>query len=346
MPLASQPGSALYFWAFDAIDVDPQTATTIIWLQGGPGSSGMLGLFMEQGPYRWNGSGLHVNSYTWARNYNLVFFDQPAGTGFSVLGNISNIVTTGEEYASQLVEALELLFNLYPHLNNFYILGESYSGHYAPTTAEAIVEANQKNGDFFKLHGIGVGNGFNAPAFQTAYSAEFAVSNGLIGFASLDLVNNASEACESDPSLPRSVPNLLRPLALHPLPSSLDAGRASYAKGDNITSYIQMGEMFGIILDESGGICQYNIRKTLGDCYNTDSLEAFLNSPGMATKVHAGNTSHFHMDNPAIFVALIPRAFQCQEKMEGKLFPIRLLPSLFRRSGPDAESGGPVQCAS
>ena len=63
---------------------------TLIWLNGGPGSSSQLGNLMELGPFWVIRSGsqntsydIIRNNYTWVKEYNVIFIDQPVGTGLS-----------------------------------------------------------------------------------------------------------------------------------------------------------------------------------------------------------------------------------------------------------------------
>jgi vitellogenic carboxypeptidase-like protein len=62
---------------------------TLIWLNGGPGESSQWGNFNEMGPLtvrrKLVGTGLEVvvNKNSWNREYNLLFIDQPVGTGLS-----------------------------------------------------------------------------------------------------------------------------------------------------------------------------------------------------------------------------------------------------------------------
>ena len=60
----------------------------IIWLNGGPGSSSQLGNLMELGPLWIKESSdkpfdIVRNQYAWTNEYNVLFVDQPVGTGLS-----------------------------------------------------------------------------------------------------------------------------------------------------------------------------------------------------------------------------------------------------------------------
>lgn len=90
-------GSALAFFFYGKWDVtDPaelKSIPTIIWLNGGPGSSSQLGNFMELGPLvlRKNISvGIVQNQFSWVKKYNVLFVDQPVGTGLSYADTTSS----------------------------------------------------------------------------------------------------------------------------------------------------------------------------------------------------------------------------------------------------------------
>ena len=58
----------------------------VIWLNGGPGSSSQLGNFFECGPYRLVTSNMKPydivrNNDSWTKDFNVIFVDQPVGTG-------------------------------------------------------------------------------------------------------------------------------------------------------------------------------------------------------------------------------------------------------------------------
>ncbi|CAN1747556.1 Serine carboxypeptidase-like 49 [Linum perenne] len=56
----------------------------VIWLTGGPGCSSELAIFYENGPFSIaNNMSLVWNKYGWDQASNLIYVDQPTGTGFS-----------------------------------------------------------------------------------------------------------------------------------------------------------------------------------------------------------------------------------------------------------------------
>ena len=54
----------------------------VVWLTGGPGCS--LAIFYENGPFKINDNlTLKLNPYSWNTNANMLYVDQPVGTGYS-----------------------------------------------------------------------------------------------------------------------------------------------------------------------------------------------------------------------------------------------------------------------
>ncbi|KAJ1964474.1 hypothetical protein GGI12_001394 [Dipsacomyces acuminosporus] len=82
---AKDSGAAkLFYWYFPAIAPKVEDPPLLLWIQGGPGSSSMIGLFTEMGPFDLTDDGQFIRrNITWANEYNLLVVDQPAGTGFS-----------------------------------------------------------------------------------------------------------------------------------------------------------------------------------------------------------------------------------------------------------------------
>ena len=87
---------------------------TVIWLNGGPGCSSMDGALMEIGPYRVKKDGnLALNDGSWDEFANLLFIDNPVGTGFSYV-DTDSYVHELDEMANQMVIFLEKWFAIFP----------------------------------------------------------------------------------------------------------------------------------------------------------------------------------------------------------------------------------------
>lgn len=94
-----------FFWFIEARD-KPETAPLTIWLNGGPGSSSMIGLFEESGPCEIvqmsDGSfGTHARVWGWDRSSNMLYVDQPNLVGLSyddVTPASHNLITNGFDY--------------------------------------------------------------------------------------------------------------------------------------------------------------------------------------------------------------------------------------------------------
>lgn len=164
------PGSegttkSIFYW-FVAKRGGAADAPTVLWTNGGPGCSGLLGFMSEQGPFRPDKDGnLALNADAWTQLANMVFIEQPAGVGFSTVGTDADL-TTGDEQASvDAVAAIEVLFSdKFPSLagNDFYLSSESYGGHYMPWFSRELVRA-QAAGRMadLKFTGMLVGNPFS-----------------------------------------------------------------------------------------------------------------------------------------------------------------------------------------
>nr|CAD7568807.1 unnamed protein product [Timema californicum] len=121
--------SNLFFWFFPAQNVS--SAPLLLWLQGGPGASSLMALFVENGPYIVDTEGeLQKRNINWALNHNIIYLDNPAGTGFSFTDSDLGYARNQTDVAENVYTALLQFFQLFPELqeNDFYVTGESYGG--------------------------------------------------------------------------------------------------------------------------------------------------------------------------------------------------------------------------
>jgi carboxypeptidase C (cathepsin A) len=73
-----------FFWYFEARK-NPENAPTALWLNGGPGSSSLKGLFQENGPCTVNpdSNSTRLNPWSWNQDVNMLYIDQPVQSGLS-----------------------------------------------------------------------------------------------------------------------------------------------------------------------------------------------------------------------------------------------------------------------
>ena len=108
----------LFFWHFQNQHI-ANKQRTLIWLNGGPGCSSEDGALMEIGPYRVteDEKTLVYNNGSWSEFANLLFVDNPVGTGFSYV-NTDSYVRELIDMADQFVTFLEKYFEIFPEYEN------------------------------------------------------------------------------------------------------------------------------------------------------------------------------------------------------------------------------------
>ncbi|KXT15199.1 hypothetical protein AC579_3929 [Pseudocercospora musae] len=145
--------SELYFWFFPSENAKADDEI-LIWLNGGPGCSSLEGLLQENGPFLWQyGTYKPVkNPYTWVNLTNVVWVEQPAGTGFSQKKGTPP-ATDEIEVAKQFLGFWKNFVDTFGlHNRKVYITGESYAGYYVPYIADAM--HNTTNSTYYNVESI------------------------------------------------------------------------------------------------------------------------------------------------------------------------------------------------
>jgi serine carboxypeptidase-like clade 1 len=155
------PICKLHYWMALAEVENPQEAPLVLFLNGGPGSSSVLGFMQEVGPFLVDADGgLMQNPWSWTKVANLMVLEAPIGVGYSYCSKQFDgvpCVNTDKFTASASRAALVDFFeNKFPELagNHFFITGESYAGIYIPTLAKQLLD----NAPQVNLVGIAVGD--------------------------------------------------------------------------------------------------------------------------------------------------------------------------------------------
>lgn len=194
--IGSDAKNQMFYWWFPSRrsrEKDP----LVLWLTGGPGCSSELALFVENGPFTVNPKDLTLktNPYSWNSFANLLYVDNPLGTGFSTVDS-DNYVETEEQVASMLYEFMVKFVKKFPEFKgrDFYLFGESYAGHYVPHVSNYIY--NKRNPDI-AFRGAAIGNGLPNPWVQYSAYAEFSLINKLITFNDYLRMTPAFRSCET-----------------------------------------------------------------------------------------------------------------------------------------------------
>ncbi|ODQ82674.1 hypothetical protein BABINDRAFT_159205 [Babjeviella inositovora NRRL Y-12698] len=181
LELYPQNHTEYFFWKF--LDEASPKTQLIFWLNGGPGCSSLDGALMESGPLRVNHlREVIANNGSWHRKADIVYVDQPGGTGFSVTEAWDRELS---EVTFDFMVFLQRYFAVFPEDMNkeIYIAGESYAGQYIPYIAQGILRRNlQKkvNDPEYKLKGVMIGNGWIDPNQQSLSYLPFAMERKLL----------------------------------------------------------------------------------------------------------------------------------------------------------------------
>ncbi|EEP80880.1 hypothetical protein UREG_05722 [Uncinocarpus reesii 1704] len=176
----------LFFWHFQNRHI-ANRQRTVIWLNGGPGCSSMDGAMMEVGPYRLKDDHtLKYNEGSWDEFANLLFVDQPVGTGYSY-ANTNSYLHELDEMAAHFVTFMERWFELFPEYehDDLYFAGESYAGQYIPYIAKAILDRNKNETviaqrRLWHLKGLLIGNGWFSPVEQYLSYLPYVYKEGMV----------------------------------------------------------------------------------------------------------------------------------------------------------------------
>jgi carboxypeptidase C (cathepsin A) len=183
-------GSFLFYLLYFSIggNIDTDTRPIILWLDGGPGCSGELGMICDKiSPLYINSTSNPVyNRITWAQNFHLLSVDFPYNVGFSVAESDDDLQSTTSGAVTYLYTFLQILNKKYPtwFKRDLYIFGESYGGHWVPGAAYKIIMENKSigitNNAYLRLKGIGMQDPLCDAYYQSQYYDFVGYSLGIL----------------------------------------------------------------------------------------------------------------------------------------------------------------------
>lgn len=149
----------------------------IIWLQGGPGASSCgHGNFEEIGPYDVN---LNERNFTWIKDMNVLFIDNPVGSGFSFVDNLSLLTTNNKQIADDLISFMRIFLTKHPEFQTvpLYIFSESYGGKMAAEFALELHRSIESGSIRSNLKAVVFGDPWISPIDSMLSWAPFLFNN-------------------------------------------------------------------------------------------------------------------------------------------------------------------------
>lgn len=259
----------------------------VIWLTGGPGCSSELALFYENGPFSIaKNMSLVWNEYGWDKVSNLLYVDQPTGTGFSYSSDKRDIRHNEDGVSNDLYDFLQAFFVEHPQFakNDFYITGESYAGHYIPAFAARVHHGNKaKQGAHINLKGFAIGNGLTNPEIQYKAYSDYALDMSIIKKSDYERINKVLPVCETAIKL-----------------CGTDGTISCMA------SYYVCSSIFNSIMALAGDTNYYDIRKKCEGslCYDFSNAEKFLNKKSVRESLGVGDID-FVSCSPTVYQAML-----------------------------------------
>ncbi|ERN12871.1 hypothetical protein AMTRI_Chr07g78660 [Amborella trichopoda] len=259
----------------------------VIWLTGGPGCSSELAVFYENGPFSIaKNLSLLWNDYGWDKMSNLIYVDQPTGTGFSYTTDKRDLRHNEKGVSDDLYDFLQAFFKEHPQYakNDLFITGESYAGHYIPAFASRVHQGNKaKEGIHINLKGFAIGNGLTDPAIQYRAYTDYALEMGLIQESDYKRINRFLPACE--------------------LAIKLCGTQGTISC---LASYLVCNSIFNSIMGIVGKTNYYDIRKQCEGslCYDFSNMEKFLNKKSVRDALGVGDIQ-FVSCSPTVYEAML-----------------------------------------
>ncbi|XP_005089061.1 probable serine carboxypeptidase CPVL [Aplysia californica] len=179
----------MHFWYFPS--PSEQEAPLMLWLNGGPTVSSMMGVFWLHGPFKPEKVGLYdfgkiiPRNETWVGPFSAVYVDI-IGRGFSSSHDFQQSNRYKQEvYTKDLYNFVQQFLLLFPEFRTrgVYIAGQSYAGHFVPALAYALHKGISEGDLDMVLKGVILGGPLYYPQVQDAALFDYLYNLGAISLA-------------------------------------------------------------------------------------------------------------------------------------------------------------------
>ncbi|XP_064085303.1 retinoid-inducible serine carboxypeptidase-like [Macrobrachium nipponense] len=188
-------GAYMFFWLYyTTADVDYKTRPLVLWLQGGPGASSTgIGNFLEIGP---QDEAMQNRTNAWTEQVNVLFVDNPVGTGFSYVNNTALLARNNSAIADDLVSFMKGFLKKVPEFETvpLYIFAESYGGKMAVQFAQSLKKAVEAKKITCQLAGVALGDSWISPVDAVNSWGPFLYATSLVDSIGLSAIAAKSKA--------------------------------------------------------------------------------------------------------------------------------------------------------
>lgn len=185
-----RPGANMFWWLYYTTATEDYTKRPLIlWLQGGPGgSSAGFGNFMEIGPLDVN---LNNRTYSWVNYANVLFVDNPVGSGFSYVNDTKLLCKNNSQITADLITMMSQFLDKVPEFQDvpLYIFSESYGGKMAAQFTLRLYKKIMTKKIKCNLKGVSLGDSWISPEDSVLTWAPYLFSTSLIDNAGFAAIN-------------------------------------------------------------------------------------------------------------------------------------------------------------
>ncbi len=148
----------LFYWLVKSSSANAD-APLIIWIQGEPGISAVRGLFVQNGPLTTDGKNVGLASPSLTDVGDVLYLDQPVGTGFSYGLSDIDVLSSVEAVTTEFINFLSSFLGMYPDYasRKVFLMGEDFGGKLLPRFAKAINDFSERGGTV-NLRALFIGN--------------------------------------------------------------------------------------------------------------------------------------------------------------------------------------------
>ncbi|KAM6957281.1 retinoid-inducible serine carboxypeptidase [Aplochiton taeniatus] len=240
----------MFWWLYysDTPSANHKELPLVMWLQGGPGgSSSGFGNFEEIGPVDRD---LKPRKNTWVQVSNVLFVDNPVGTGYSYTDQPGAYATDVATVAADMIVLLKNVFLKNKEFQSapFYIFSESYGGKMAAAISMELTKAIETRVLECNFAGVALGDSWISPLDSVMTWGPYLYSMSLLDEYGLAEVNSAAEAVR------------------------LAVEQGQYQKATELWSVTE-----GVVEQNTNGVNFYNIlTQSLDEKHSTVATDRFL----------------------------------------------------------------------